>query len=66
MDECLFIIGRLPLTIKGRENFKKGETYIVLCNHNALIDVPVSFPEFPAVIKNCKNEMARYPYSVYI
>jgi len=27
----------------------------VLCNHNALIDVPVSFPEFPAVINNCKN-----------
>src|ERR1700757_4400831 len=36
-----------PLRTKGKENFKKGETYIVLCNHNALLDVPVSYPAIP-------------------
>ncbi len=37
----------LPLSgcrysIKGKEHFKKGETYIVTCNHNSLMDVPLS------------------------
>lgn len=30
--------------IKGKEHFKKGETYIVTCNHNSLLDVPLSSP----------------------
>src|SRR5690349_19047113 len=29
-----------PLRIRGREKFLPGETYIVTCNHNALMDVP--------------------------
>src|SRR5450432_659061 len=28
-----------PLNIRGKEKFRKGETYIVVCNHNSLIDV---------------------------
>jgi len=61
MNVFLTLVG-CPLTIKGRENFKKGETYIVLCNHNALIDVPVSFPGIPGGNKTiAKIEMARIP-----
>src|SRR5258708_6992830 len=41
MDIFLGLVG-CPLTIRGREHFKKDKTYIVVCNHNALIDVPVS------------------------
>jgi len=51
-----------PLTIKGREKFRKGQTYIVLCNHNALLDVPVSSPGIPGGNKTiAKIEMAKIP-----
>ena len=51
-----------PLKIKGREHFKKGETYIVLCNHNALIDVPISSPGIPGGNKTiAKIEIAKTP-----
>ncbi|HEY4207186.1 MAG TPA: lysophospholipid acyltransferase family protein [Puia sp.] len=51
-----------PLRVKGKENFKKGETYIVLCNHNALLDVPVSYPFIPGGNKTiAKIEMAKTP-----
>ena len=51
-----------PLRVKGREHFQKGETYIVLCNHNALLDVPVSTPFIPGGNKTiAKVEMARIP-----
>jgi 1-acyl-sn-glycerol-3-phosphate acyltransferase len=51
-----------PLKVKGRENFKKGETYIVICNHNALIDVPISSPGIPGGNKTiAKIEMANTP-----
>ena len=61
MDIYLFIVG-CPLKIKGRENFQKGETYIVVSNHNALIDVPVSSPGIPGGNKTiAKAEMAKIP-----
>src|SRR6185369_6074570 len=51
-----------PLTVRGKEHFKKGETYIVICNHNALIDVPVSSPGIPGGNKTiAKAEMAKIP-----
>ena len=51
-----------PLTIPGREHFKKDKTYIVVCNHNALIDVPVSSPGIPGGNKTiAKAEMAKIP-----
>jgi len=51
-----------PLRIKGKEKFAKGQTYIVVCNHNALIDVPVSSPGIPGGNKTiAKIEFARIP-----
>ncbi|MBS1667536.1 MAG: 1-acyl-sn-glycerol-3-phosphate acyltransferase [Bacteroidetes bacterium] len=51
-----------PLSVRGKENFKKGETYIVVCNHNALLDVPVSCPYIPGGNKTiAKIEMAKVP-----
>ncbi len=32
------------LVIKGKSNFKKKEIYIVTCNHNSLLDPPLSSP----------------------
>jgi 1-acyl-sn-glycerol-3-phosphate acyltransferase len=66
MDIYLFMIG-CPLTVKGRENFKESENYIVLCNHNALIDVPVSSPAIPGGNKTiAKIEMAKVPLFGYL
>ncbi len=61
MAVFLNLIG-CPLTIRGKSNFQKGENYIVLCNHNSLIDVPVSSPSIPGGNKTiAKTEMARIP-----
>lgn len=66
MSIYLFLIG-CPLTVRGKENFKRGENYIVLCNHNALIDVPVSSPAIPGGNKTiAKIEMAKTPLFGYI
>jgi 1-acyl-sn-glycerol-3-phosphate acyltransferase len=51
-----------PVFVQGKENFKKGQNYIVLCNHNSLIDVPVSSPGIPGANKTiAKIEMAKIP-----
>jgi 1-acyl-sn-glycerol-3-phosphate acyltransferase len=61
MDIFLGLVG-CPLKISGREYFKKDKTYIVVCNHNALIDVPVSSPGIPGGNKTiAKAEMAKIP-----
>jgi 1-acyl-sn-glycerol-3-phosphate acyltransferase len=50
------------LTVKGKENFKKGQNYIVVCNHNSLMDVPISCPYIPGGNKTiAKKEMAKVP-----
>ena len=50
------------LKILGTENFKPGENYIVICNHNSLMDVPISTPFIPGVNKTiAKAEMAKIP-----
>lgn len=56
-----FLIG-IPLKIKGKENFRNGENYIVLCNHNSLMDVPVATPFIPGANKTiAKIEMSKIP-----
>jgi 1-acyl-sn-glycerol-3-phosphate acyltransferase len=61
MDIFLGLVG-CPLKIQGREYFERGKTYIVVCNHNALIDVPVSSPGIPGGNKTiAKAEMAKIP-----
>lgn len=51
-----------PITVKGEDHFKKEENYIVLCNHNSFIDVPVSSTGIPGGNKTiAKIEFARIP-----
>lgn len=51
-----------PVFIKGKEHFAKGQNYIVICNHNAFIDVPVSSPGIPGANKTiAKAELAKTP-----
>lgn len=61
MQIYLFSIG-CPLTVKGTGYFRKGKVYIVLCNHNSFMDVPVSSPAIPGGNKTiAKIEMAKTP-----
>src|SRR5215208_5113118 len=57
-----FVFTGVRRIIKGREQFKKGENYIVVCNHNSLMDVPLTSPGIPGANKTiAKAEMARIP-----
>lgn len=57
----LTLIG-CPLQVRGKNNFMKEETYIVVCNHNSLLDVPVTTPFIPGPNKTiAKIEMAKIP-----
>lgn len=51
-----------PVFRKGLQHFKKGQQYVVVCNHNSFIDVPVTTPGVPGVNKTlAKAEMAKIP-----
>lgn len=51
-----------PVHRKGKHNFKKGENYVVVINHNSLADIPVSSPWIPGPNKTlAKVEMAKIP-----
>ena len=57
-----FFLTGCSLKIKGIKNFKPGEKYIVICNHNSLMDVPLSTPFIPGANKTiAKAEMAKIP-----
>lgn len=51
-----------PLKIKGKHNFKLGETYIVTFNHNSLLDVSITCPYVPGANKTiAKDSFAKIP-----
>lgn len=57
-----FILTGCGLKIIGKNNFKPGEKYIVTCNHNSFMDVPVTTPFIPGANKTiAKAEMAKIP-----
>ena len=61
MDIFYFLIG-CSLKVKGAENFKPGETYIVACNHNSYFDVTITSPRIPGGNKTIgKIEIAKVP-----
>lgn len=61
MRTWLFLIG-CPVRVTGKEHFKEGENYIVVFNHNALLDVPLSSPFVPGANKTiAKASFAKVP-----
>ena len=57
-----FVFTGVRRKITGRSNFKKAENYIVVCNHNSFMDVPLSSPGIPVANKTiAKTEMAKIP-----
>ncbi|MGZ3925090.1 MAG: lysophospholipid acyltransferase family protein [Flavisolibacter sp.] len=48
--------------IKGKEHFRKGQNYVVVCNHNSFMDVPLSVAAVkPANKTIAKAEMMKIP-----
>lgn len=57
----LHLIG-CPLKVKGKEHFIKHTNYVIVCNHNSLMDVPVSTPFMPRPNKTiAKKSFAKIP-----
>ncbi|MEO8764525.1 MAG: lysophospholipid acyltransferase family protein [Ginsengibacter sp.] len=57
-----FLATGCSLKIVGKKHFEAGRNYIVICNHNSLMDVPISTPFIPGINKTiAKTEMAKTP-----
>lgn len=61
MDIWLFIVG-CSVTVSGKRNFIDGKNYVIVFNHNALLDVPLSAPYVPGPNKTiAKASFAKVP-----
>ncbi len=61
MTVWLYLVG-CPLKVKGRENFKPKTSYIVVCNHNSMLDIPISCPFIPGANKTiAKTSFVKVP-----
>ncbi len=57
-----FFLVACPFRVKGQENFEKDKAYIVTCNHNSLLDIPLSSPFIPGANKTiAKTSFAKVP-----
>ena len=58
--KLFFVLTGVRRIYKGREHFRKGENYVVVCNHNSFMDVPLTSPGIPGANKTiAKVEMSR-------
>lgn len=61
MNIWLPLVG-CSVKIKGKENFQPGKTYIITCNHNSMLDVPLSSPYIPGGNKTiAKSTFTKVP-----
>ncbi len=61
MNTWLFLVG-CPVKVTGKENFIPGNTYVIVFNHNTLLDVPLSCPHVPGPNKTiAKISFAKWP-----
>lgn len=57
-----FVLSGVRRVITGKQNFIEGKNYVVVCNHNSFMDVPLSSPGIPGPNKTiAKSEMTRIP-----
>jgi 1-acyl-sn-glycerol-3-phosphate acyltransferase len=51
-----------PVFPKGRRNFKKGQPYVIVCNHNSFVDIPTTTFAIPYASKSlAKENIAKTP-----
>lgn len=61
MTVWLTLIGS-PLKVIGKKNFEKGKNYVIVSNHNSLMDVPITTPFIPGANKTIgKKSFAKTP-----
>ena len=61
MQSWLYMI-LCPVKVIGRENFEKDKTYVIVYNHNAFLDVPLSAPFVPGGNKTiAKASFGKFP-----
>jgi 1-acyl-sn-glycerol-3-phosphate acyltransferase len=61
MNVFLFLTGS-RLKVRGDENFQRGENYVIVFNHNSMMDILVSTPFMPGANKTiAKIEMSKIP-----
>jgi 1-acyl-sn-glycerol-3-phosphate acyltransferase len=57
-----FVLTGVRRKFVGREHFKNGENFIIVCNHNSFMDVPLTSPGIPGPNKTiAKDEMEKIP-----
>jgi 1-acyl-sn-glycerol-3-phosphate acyltransferase len=57
-----FFFTGIRISLKGKQHFKDNENYIVVCNHNSFMDVPLTTPFIPGANKTiAKIEMSKIP-----
>jgi len=55
-------IAGIRLKITGKEKFTQGRPFIIVCNHNSFMDIPISSPGIPGGNKTiAKIELSRIP-----
>jgi 1-acyl-sn-glycerol-3-phosphate acyltransferase len=60
--DVFFIATGVRRVFKGKEHFKTGGPYVIVCNHTSFMDVPLSSMGIPEPNKTiAKIEMARVP-----
>ena len=60
--KLFFVLSGVRRTYKGRHHFGKGENYVVVCNHNSFMDVPLTTAGIPGAHKTiAKVEMSGIP-----
>jgi 1-acyl-sn-glycerol-3-phosphate acyltransferase len=60
--KVFFTLSGVRRIFTGKEHFKHGKTFVVVCNHQSFMDVPLSSTGIPGANKTiAKIEMARIP-----
>jgi 1-acyl-sn-glycerol-3-phosphate acyltransferase len=57
----IWIMPTWKLTVRGKEHFRKGETYVIVSNHQSQLDILVSFGLFKPFKWVSKIEVFRVP-----
>lgn len=56
-----------PVTVLGKEHFKAGQNYIVVCNHNSFFDIFAATPFLPNPNKSiAKASLAKIPVFAWV
>ncbi len=59
MGTFMFLSG-IRFSVKGKNEFDGLENAIVVCNHNSMLDIPVSFPFLPRANKTIAKKSLSY------